>query len=155
MFNIHSKLQSQFDLKKDADDPKEEGKYEEDEDGNRLEPIKEEQHDVLDEDEEMWSCEFCYHKNIVNIEKEEIPTDEAVNYILEVDEAKKNKSSSDVSNIFCLDVSGSMCVTTAVEGKVNIKGDRVNEMQDLMKFSDGSDQFFKENKNITYISRLQ
>eukprot|EP00343_Euplotes_focardii_P007439 CAMPEP_0205819948 /NCGR_PEP_ID=MMETSP0206-20130828/2483_1 /ASSEMBLY_ACC=CAM_ASM_000279 /TAXON_ID=36767 /ORGANISM="Euplotes focardii, Strain TN1" /LENGTH=578 /DNA_ID=CAMNT_0053114125 /DNA_START=243 /DNA_END=1978 /DNA_ORIENTATION=- len=94
-------------------------------------------------------------KNVVNLEKEEIPTDDAVNYILEIDEEKQKKSKSDVSVIFCLDVSGSMCVTTPVDGKMKIKGDRLNEIQDLMKFSDGSDQFFKEKKNLTYISRLQ
>ena len=119
-----------------------------------LEKINEEP-EVVDEGEQIWLCEFCYTKNIVTLEKEEIPTEESVNYVLEVNEVQKFKSQSDVSVIFCLDISGSMCVTTPVEGKVNIKGDRLKELQELMKFSDGSDQFFKQNRNITYISRLQ
>jgi hypothetical protein len=46
-------------------------------------------------------------------------------------------------------------VTTPVDGKLKVKGDRLNEMQDLMKFSDGSDQFFQGGRDTTYISRLQ
>lgn len=134
---------------------KEDAKVEEDVEGNKLEPVKQIDQEVFDEDEQLWVCEFCYHRNIINLEKEEIPTEDVVNYILEVDEIKDNKSKSDVSVVFCLDISGSMCVTTPVDGKLKVKGDRLKEIQDLMKFSDGSDQFFKENRDTTYISRLQ
>jgi hypothetical protein len=152
VFSKYSKL-----LKPGEDhEEKEDEKAEEDEAGNKLSPLKKHiQEDVYDEGEELWRCEYCYYKNVVNIEKEEVPTEDAVNYVLEVDEAKKDKSQSDVSVIFCLDVSGSMCVTTPVKGKLKIKGDRLKEIQDLMKFSDGSDQFYKENRNLTYVSRLQ
>ena len=90
----------------------------------------------------------------MSLEGPEIPTQEAVNYILEparVVQAEEGQQSV----IFCLDVSGSMCVTQAVSGKFKIKGDKLKEMQELMKFSDGSDQFFNENRNSTYVSRLQ
>lgn len=133
----------------------EEIKEEVDAEGNKLSVDNKVDQEVFDEDEQLWTCEYCYHRNIVHIEKEEIPTEDAVNYVLEVDEEKQKKSSSDVSVIFCLDVSGSMCVTTPVKGKFKVKGDRVKEMQELMKFSDGSDQFHNEMRNTTYISRLQ
>lgn len=62
----------------------------------------------------------------------------------------------DISVVFCIDISGSMCVSQAVEGKHNIKGDRRQQMQGLMSFSDGSDQFFNAaDKNKTYVSRIQ
>jgi uncharacterized ubiquitin-like protein YukD len=155
VFNKHSVLTKPEELDKNLKVIKENAKEEEDENGNKIDPPVQSHQDVYDEDDEVWVCEFCYHRNVVNIEKEEIPTEEAVNYILEVNEQDKEKSKSDVSVVFCLDVSGSMCVTTPVQGKIKIKGDRLNEIQDLMKFSDGSDQFFQENRNTTYISRLQ
>jgi hypothetical protein len=42
-----------------------------------------------------------------------------------------------------------------MDGKFKIKGDRTSELQDLMKFSDGSDQFAFRDRNVTYVSRLQ
>ena len=42
--------------------------------------------------------------------------------------------------VFCIDISGSMCVSKPIAGKHSIKGDKTNDMKDLMKFSDGSDQ---------------
>ena len=48
-----------------------------------------------------------------------------------------------------------MWVTKAVEGKFKIKGDKYDELQALMKFSDGSDQFAFNDRNVTYVSRLQ
>ena len=154
VFNKYSKLCEPSDEKALKSHMKEDVKEEEDMKGNKLEKIYEDV-EVVDEGELIWLWEFCYTRNIVNVDKEEVPTEESVNYILEIDEMQKNKSQSDVSVIFWLDVSGSMWVTTPVEGKVKIKGDRLKELQELMKFSDGSDQFFKESRNTTYISRLQ
>ena len=46
----------------------------------------------------------------------------------------------DISVIFCIDISGSMCVSQPIAGKHTIKGDKVKGVHgDLMKFSDGSD----------------
>jgi hypothetical protein len=61
----------------------------------------------------------------------------------------------EISVVFCIDMSGSMCCSQPVRGKFKIKGDKTKEMQDLMKFSDGSDQFMTNSeKNVTYISRM-
>jgi hypothetical protein len=86
----------------------EDAKVEEDVEGNQLDQVKQINEEVFDEDEQLWVCEYCYHRNIINLEKEEIPTEDAVNYILEVAESKGGESKSDVSVVFCLDVSGSM-----------------------------------------------
>lgn len=37
-------------------------------------------------------------------------------------------SGQDISVIFCLDVSGSMCVTQAVDGKLKLKSDKLNKL---------------------------
>jgi len=54
------------------------------------------------------------------LEEEEKPKTKAVNYVMEaaaqvVD--KKNQGAKDISVIFCIDQSGSMCVSQAVKGK--------------------------------------
>ena len=54
-------------------------------------------------------------------------------------EDKKVLGAKDISVVFCIDQSGSMCVSEAVKGKFKIKGDKTGGMRDLMKFSDGSD----------------
>ena len=86
-------------------------------------------------------CEYCNHRNLVTLEEPEIPTQEAANYILEPARPVAEDGGSQTI-IFCLDVSGSMCVSTAVTGRHDFKGDRRQDMQDLMRFSDGSDQHF-------------
>ncbi len=46
-----------------------------------------------------------------------------------------------MSIVFCIDVSGSMCVSMPIAGYHRLKGDRIKTMKDdLMKFGDGSDQ---------------
>ena len=72
-------------------------------------------------------CEFCNQRNVVCIEEEEIPKSDAVNYILEAVEkgaGKKAGAEDDFSVVFCIDVSGSMCVSKAIKGKHKLKGDR-------------------------------
>jgi hypothetical protein len=105
----------------------------------------------------VWKCEFCSKDNIVNLAGPEIPKKDAVNYILENAKAEENKKKSEeeIAIVFCIDISGSMGVTKAMPGKFKIKGDRVSELQELMKFSDGSDQFAFKDRNVTYVSRLQ
>ena len=42
--------------------------------------------------------------------------------------------------VFCIDTSGSMCVTKPVAGKHSIKADKAkSHFSDMMKFSDGSE----------------
>lgn len=48
-----------------------------------------------------------------------------------------------------------MCVSKAVKGKHQIKGDKTDGLKELMKWSDGSDQFLQGERNVTYVSRMQ
>lgn len=98
VFNKYSILSNPSNLKVITEDVK----MEEDQDGNEILPAKKKDQDVFDEDEQEWECEFCYHQNIINIRKEEVQTEEAVNYILEINKQNKQKSNSDESIIFAL-----------------------------------------------------
>ena len=58
--------------------------------------------------------------------------------------------------MFCLDISGSMCVSQPIVGKHKIKGDKTGQQKNqFAEFMDGSDQFLQNEKNVTYVSRIQ
>ena len=81
-----------------------------------------------------------------------------MNYIIEAAaqvQDKKALGQKDISVIFCIDQSGSMCCSQPIQGKFQIKGDKTKEMETLMKFGDGSDQFLQGERNLTYVSRMQ
>ena len=161
VFNMFSKLEEK---EKRLEDIKEEVDEEMEDESNKAEDIlmqdiadeRIEENQKLDEGDKIWNWEFWGHKNFVSIEKEEIPTKDAINFIIDTEEVVGDKKKiGDSAIIFWIDISGSMCVTKAVEGKFKIKGDRYDELQALMKFSDGSDQFAFNDRNVTYVSRLQ
>lgn len=96
-----------------------------------------------DGEKQLWTCEFCLTVNEVELEEEEKPTSNAVNYIVEAAAQVQDKMAlgkKEISVVFCIDQSGSMCCSQPVQGKFKIKGDKTSEMKELMKFSDGSDQ---------------
>jgi len=74
-----------------------------------------------DEGDQKWVCEFCNGVNNVSLEPEEMPKTEIVNYILEaiaqVADKEEQKKGKDVSVVFCIDVSGSMCVSQPIKGQ--------------------------------------
>jgi len=45
-----------------------------------------------------------------------------------------------MSVVFCIDISGSMCVSQPIVGKHKLRGDKIaSSKSELMKYSDGSD----------------
>lgn len=113
-------------------------------------------HSEINENEKVWKCEFCDTLNVLNnYVKEEKPTEECIDYF--VDTKKKNTTSDEKTILYCFDTSGSMCVTEALAGNHKIKGNYLEKYKsDLMKFSDGSSQFYDGNMGgVTYVSRLQ
>ena len=79
---------------------------------------------------QIWVCEFCNNENEVMIAEEEIPTAPEVTYLLEAPAQVQNaaaggNAAADISVIFCMDISGSMCVTQPVSGKHKLKGDNL------------------------------
>lgn len=59
-----------------------------------------------------WICEFCSHHNRLRIEKEEIPSEADMVYIIESASQKLGgESPNDSTIVFCIDNSGSMNTT--------------------------------------------
>ena len=106
----------------------------------------------------IWECEFCGFKNVLTIEDEELPTSPELTYILESAAQvsnSTNKTSESSTIIFCIDISGSMCVSKPVTGILNLK---TNKQQTLMKLiQPGEEEQYLPgaNKNLTYVSRLE
>ena len=58
-----------------------------------------------------------------------------------MDKKSQGTIAKDITVIFCIDISGSMCVSLPVQGRHQLKGDRMNQLQnELRQFGDGSDQ---------------
>lgn len=117
---------------------------------------------VIDEEGEyIWTCEFCGTENEIQMEEEEKPSSKSTDYILEappVPELEAQNSSGDSGDfdiVFVLDVSGSMCQTMPIEGKVSLKGDKTSDLQKLRGVGEGDQWLPGENRNVTYVSRLQ
>ena len=63
----------------------------------------------------VWQCEFCNFQNQIFIEVEEIPKEDEVTYVLEPAPDKNAEENLDNKYlIYCIDISGSMSVTTEV-----------------------------------------
>ena len=112
---------------------------------NKFSKIEETKDPLLGEPQQIWSCEFCLTKNKVQMEPEELPKTAAVNFILEaaaqIQDKKLQGKPQDVSVVFCVDISGSMCVTQAIAGSHRLKGDRAAAIKaEMTKWGDGSDQ---------------
>eukprot|EP01083_Nonionella_stella_P268469 907583_1 len=97
-----------------------------------------------DEDDSIWICKFCNHINVISVDDEEIPKDETVDYILappsSMNEESKSNDKTESQIIFCIDISGSMCVSQQIDAKhskFKLKGDHLGQDQDdLSQFID-------------------
>eukprot|EP01028_Stygiella_incarcerata_P007948 TRINITY_DN331_c2_g4_i1.p1 TRINITY_DN331_c2_g4~~TRINITY_DN331_c2_g4_i1.p1 ORF type:complete len:945 (+),score=307.05 TRINITY_DN331_c2_g4_i1:57-2891(+) len=107
-----------------------------------------------------WKCLLCGHENdhVPNDQDLELGSVDTVNYILD---APSKESKEDVV-VFAIDVSGSMCSTTAIptgHGLVRIGGSRKGPYEDdsLKKYIEqGSSQYLPgEPRGMTYVSRLE
>ncbi|KAL6079565.1 Circularly permutated Ras protein 1 [Balamuthia mandrillaris] len=120
-----------------------------------------------EDSDQQWLCEFCGASNAVHIEEEEKPTTESGDYILELAEDPEGSGNGSTEEnggkrkngpvvIFCIDISGSMCVTTEVMGRHKLKGGQsLLKMQQELN-TEGADQFMpRQNKDTTWVSRLQ
>lgn len=107
--------------------------------------------------EMLWKCEFCSHENKVELAVEELPKTEARDYVLEPAPENKDMQQSEGTVIFCIDISGSMCVTKQIPGKFKLKGanpaniDIPNDLR--ADFVEGVNQ--RSSQTSTWVSRLQ
>jgi hypothetical protein len=100
----------------------------------------------LDENK-RWKCEFCGHiSEELDISSDEVPSTSMVDFILE---PPQNVTVDDATEsgmvIFCVDISGSMCLTTQVPAL----------QAEWKAVRDGGDKYFGGRKNEMYISRLE
>eukprot|EP00038_Savillea_parva_P007332 m.169362 g.169362 ORF g.169362 m.169362 type:complete len:769 (+) comp13092_c0_seq1:110-2416(+) len=108
-------------------------------------------------DARVWTCEFCGTDNPVDLDDEELPTANTIDYILKPAPCV-TASDSESNVVFCVDTSGSMCVTTAVPGRHKFRGSRTDALRrSLSAFNDdGSHQRLPgESRGVEYVSRLQ
>ena len=115
---------------------------------------------ALEEGELLWQCEFCGTNNVVAMDAEEVPTEGSYDYMLapapEAPAGSAAPSEDGGVVVFCVDTSGSMCVTTEVAGRHLLRGDRSADMQNMTMAGDARDQRFPgQRRNVTYVSRLQ
>eukprot|EP00005_Dracoamoeba_jomungandri_P007935 CAMPEP_0174264448 /NCGR_PEP_ID=MMETSP0439-20130205/22499_1 /TAXON_ID=0 /ORGANISM="Stereomyxa ramosa, Strain Chinc5" /LENGTH=728 /DNA_ID=CAMNT_0015350323 /DNA_START=17 /DNA_END=2203 /DNA_ORIENTATION=- len=125
---------------------------------NHLSVLKEDSYLSKSVPEQIWECEFCDEKNIIHIEEEERPTEPDCTYVLDSLVTKDSGKEHGNLVVFCIDTSGSMCVTTEVTGKHNLKGqEKVDRLKNLdQQFGDQSDQFMpNQRRDTTWVSRLQ
>jgi len=100
----------------------------------------------------VWKCEFCGYQNVVNLDDEELPKSDAVDFVVE---PAPVQSKEEQNIVFCIDISGSMCVTTEVprNTKLNKRSAKDNAM---VRAQAEGDQFLPgESRNVDYVSRLQ
>eukprot|EP00826_Nyctotherus_ovalis_P031174 TRINITY_DN2488_c0_g2_i3.p1 TRINITY_DN2488_c0_g2~~TRINITY_DN2488_c0_g2_i3.p1 ORF type:complete len:562 (+),score=186.15 TRINITY_DN2488_c0_g2_i3:80-1765(+) len=110
------------------------------------------------DDKQVWQCEFCGNPNEVQLEEEELPKVDQLTYVLQSAQQvmEKKEGGEDITLMFCIDVSGSMCVTQPIEGRMALKYDKLKKLQTLKKFGNGSQQYTQgERANQTYVSRMQ
>ncbi|CAM9885732.1 unnamed protein product [Ectocarpus sp. 6 AP-2014] len=131
-----------------------------------LAPVSDDSGAVV-EDVYDWTCEFCHKTNRVELGLGELPVvgQDSVDYVLEAAPAtaaaatqgKGAGADQDESAVlFVIDTSGSMCVTTAVEGRLALRGDRTKDMSRLLTAEDASNQHMPgQPRGMTYVSRLQ
>lgn len=111
----------------------------------------------------LWKCEFCYYPNEIPATAQPLSAEQStVDYTLEVEaeqpgndveENTTETTGEDGLIVFCVDVSGSMEVTTEVQGKVELKGANHSVDASLRNYPDYMPH--PARNDVTYISRLQ
>ena len=69
-------------------------------------------------------CEFCGERNEIDVVKEELPTKADTTFLISPPSTVEGVAGGGVASaeealvVFCIDISGSMCVTTEVRGHI-------------------------------------
>ena len=100
---------------------------------------------------QRWTCEFCGKKNKLELDEEEIPKKEVMDFVSGAlpppeETQTKNDVEDESSVIFCIDTSGSMSMTTVVKG-----GSRYKDLGNKSLFKAASNK----NEEEVWVSRLE
>eukprot|EP01113_Clastostelium_recurvatum_P000455 TRINITY_DN101_c0_g1_i2.p1 TRINITY_DN101_c0_g1~~TRINITY_DN101_c0_g1_i2.p1 ORF type:complete len:985 (+),score=334.30 TRINITY_DN101_c0_g1_i2:83-3037(+) len=104
----------------------------------------------------VWPCEFCSYHNIIIAEEEELPRADPVDFIIAPPmETAANTEEQNI--IFCIDISGSMCVTSEVDSSIKIKKAQIEAAGDAAarREAQGDQRMPSERRGVQYVSRLQ
>lgn len=104
----------------------------------------------------FWTCEFCGAANPIDPdEAREAMSAPCVDYLVQPAPHVNDAEMSSIL-IFAIDISGSMCVTTEVDGNLDLKGSSANlaKRQEATK-EFGSQYLPHEKRGVTHVSRLQ
>ncbi len=102
----------------------------------------------------VWTCEFCTHANPCDLVPEEIPASDSVDYILVA--APAVAQSEDTSRVvFCVDTSGSMCVSVELPRNVALRGAGERQARLAREFhAEGPQHLPGRQPQGTFVSRL-
>jgi hypothetical protein len=99
----------------------------------------------------VWPCEFCLAENHVNIDDNEIPTSDDVEFLIEPAKFKAKSVEDESIIVFCIDISGSMNVTKRLDGCVELKSTKKN----INRIESLTGEKFDKKCTETYVSRLE
>jgi hypothetical protein len=85
---------------------------------------------------------------------QELPTAGTVDFIVEP-APSVNVQEDDINIVFCMDISGSMCVTKEVPGRLNLRGSHLTELARQLNTEGGVQYMPGQRRDVTYVSRLQ
>ncbi|XP_076466661.1 uncharacterized protein LOC143297936 [Babylonia areolata] len=108
--------------------------------------------------DKVWKCEFCGYRNLVDIDEDEKPAADDVTYLIEaaLSTTTCGTSGRDESIVvFCIDISGSMTITTEVPGHQKLRGSATLRRLRRENTMEGPQRLPHEGRNVTYVSRLQ
>lgn len=114
----------------------------------------------VNDGKKLWKCEFCNFENRIFLDENEIPNIEEVTYILEPapskneDEANSEEELKEAKYlIYCIDISGSMSVTTPVKGNFELPTDKIR--RENLQAATGETHMRFNFSGIRHISRLE
>eukprot|EP01129_Flabellula_baltica_P001573 TRINITY_DN1152_c0_g1_i1.p1 TRINITY_DN1152_c0_g1~~TRINITY_DN1152_c0_g1_i1.p1 ORF type:complete len:544 (+),score=97.47 TRINITY_DN1152_c0_g1_i1:63-1694(+) len=110
------------------------------------------------EGEGIWTCEFCGTQNTVFLDQEPAPKE--VDYLISGTPQELLRVYDKSLIIFCIDTSGSMCVTSEIPKSLYQKSIFKSKMKEtdsesILGTGDAQVQYLpNENRNVMYVSRL-
>lgn len=111
--------------------------------------------DIENDVKKLWTCEFCNFGNVIFVESDEIPNQEEVTYLIESDHKASATNTNSESNyiVYCIDVSGSMSVTTPVQANFSLPTDQRRE--ESFRMFAGNDFSSQSRSRVRHITRLE
>lgn len=110
------------------------------------------------DDKQTWKCEFCNFVNNLQIDNEEIPKLNDVTYMLEpAPGVVTAATAADIHSeyvVYCIDISGSMSVTTEVRGNFKLPTDNLRD-QRAQEMAAGEPFYRQQQRYVRHVSRLE